>query len=292
MKLFTLILTFFLVTENLVAQHMGINTTMPLTALHIKSSGENTLTVENGAILNSNVKNSILFAHAIESSTFYKYTGAIKTIGTGIDEARLGFYTYANNSPGGMTERLSILNNGNVGIATTNPTYRFQVTGSTYLNGYVGIGTAASTSYDLSVGGASRFHTDLRIDGVLNPNTTLNIGDNAIVEGTLSVLNGKGIVRSTSSTQMKIKRASVVFGYSGLGAGSTATSGNLNFGEDFAAVTVTVGQCVSGTGDWAKVMIVPCNVDLNANTCQFAITNVSSSTISFDGSWQIVLVGN
>lgn len=47
MKLFTLILTFFLVTENLVAQHMGINTTMPLTALHIKSSGENTLTVEN-----------------------------------------------------------------------------------------------------------------------------------------------------------------------------------------------------------------------------------------------------
>lgn len=283
---------FFLLTANLDAQNIGVNTASPVSAFHIKSPGEAAMTIENATPLNTNIRTNLLFGNAIDGAGSYKYTGAIKTIGTSSTGARLGLFTGSGATPGSPLERISILNNGMVGISTTNPSYTLDVNGNTRLDGYVGIGTPPNVSYALSVNGSSRVYQDLRIDGVLNPNSVLNIGNNTLIEGTLTVQNGKGIVRSTSATQMKIKRASVGFAYTGLGAGSTATSGNLNFGEDFAAVTVTVGQCVSGTGDWAKVMIVPCNVDVNANTCQFAITNVSSSAITFDGSWQVVLVGN
>lgn len=292
MKSYVLTFILFSFMGSLAAQYTGINTTAPITSLHVKSATESVLTVENSTPLNSNVKTGILFANDIEGPSIFKYVGAIKTIGTGESSARLGLFTYASTTPSSLIERLSILGNGNVGIGTTAPGYDLDVSGTTRLNGNVGINTSPSGSYGLSVLGSTRLYSDLRVDGILNPNNTLSIGNNTTIEGTLTVQNGKGIVRSTSGTQMKIKRGTINLGVANFGAGATLTSGVLSFGEDFAAVTVTVGQCVSGTGDWAKVLVVPFNVDVNANTCQFAVTNVSSSTITFDGSWQVVMVGN
>jgi hypothetical protein len=160
----------------------------------------------------------------------------------------MGFFTYASTTPSNLIERLGILGNGNVGIGTITPGYDLDVSGYTRLNGNVGINTSLTGSYGLSVVGSTRLCNDLRVDGILNPNNTLGIGNNAITEGTLTVLNGQGIVRSTSSSLMKIKRASIHLVISSFAPGATLTSGVLNLGEDFAAVTVAVGQCHRGLG--------------------------------------------
>ncbi len=275
------------------SQNVGIGTKAPAYPLHILSSDSNLLLIDRKVDLSANLSNGILFGYNAVTSNLYRYAGAIKVIGKNIQEARLGFYTYASNLPSGLLERMSIMDDGNVGIGTTNPLYRLHVAnGSSYFSGNVGVQTAPTGSYSFDVSGATRLQGDVRIDGILNPNNPLAIGNNTTIEGTLTVENGKGIVRSTSGTQMKIKRTSIGLSFSALGAGSTVASGFLGFGESFSAVTVSMGQCFNGTGDWAKLLIVPFNIDLVNNRCQFNVTNTSNSAINFTGNWDVLLVGN
>ena len=189
----------------------------------------------------------------------------------------------------------SALITNRLGIADASPEYGLDVESTAYFGSNVGILTVPNLSYSLSVAGATRFYDDLRIDGILNPNNILTIGNSTVIEGSLTVNNGYGIVRSTNSTQMKIKRASFGLLASNFGAGTTITSGYLNFGEDFSAVTVTIGHCKTAEGvggEWPKVFIVPFDVDLVNNRCRFKITNVSNTAISFEASWEIVMIGN
>lgn len=274
------------------AQNVGIGTTSPVSALHTASGGNHVLTIENAASLDIGITTGLNFSAGINSANSIKYTGAIRTIGTSTAEARLGFFTYASNSPSGLFERLSILDNGNVGINSTNPQYDLTVGGTGYFTSYVGIQTLPNSSYALSVSGPARYYDDLRVDGILNPNNTLAIGNNTTVEGTLTVENGKGIVRSTTSTQMKIKRAGVGLSATNLAAGATIDSGFLNFNENFTNVSVVMGQVYNGTGDYGKVFIVPFEVDETNDRCRFKVTNVSGSPITFDADWEVVLIGD
>jgi hypothetical protein len=292
MKPFHLTFMLLCMTGILSAQNIGINTTSPRAPIHIRSAEENILTLENSNTLNVGMNTGMLFAHTLSGAASDKYTGAIKTMGTSAATARLGLFTGTTSNAQTLLERISILNNGNVGIGMIAPTYDLDVNGNSRFNGVIGIGMAPSASYGLSVSGYARYYGDLRIDGTLNPNNPLIIGNNTSIEGTLTVQNGKGIVRSTSGSQMKIKRINVSFGYTDLGPGATAYGGLLHFGEDYTSVTITAGHNVVGTGEWAKLMIVPYDVNLAEDSCQFAITNVSNSPITFSGTWQIVLVGS
>jgi hypothetical protein len=313
-KLFFLLIS-FVASLCCQGQNIGINTTTPVSAMHICAPDANGLVVENLSPLAIGTTAGMYFANGIEGGSPYKYTGAIKTIGESSSSARLAFFTAASSSQNWLNERMSISNIGNVGIGTANPICRLDILGAVRIASYLGIGTpnnaiypldvqgntrisgnvGISTSpsgYSLDVVGSVRLQDDIRIDGILNPNNELNIGNAVHIESGLTVYNGKGIVRSTSATQMKIKRTSVFFTIAAFAPGQTLTSGNMGFGEDFTSVTVTVGQSFNGTGDWAKVLIVPFNVDLVNNTCQFRATNVSNSTIDFSGNWEIVLIGN
>lgn len=274
------------------AQNVGIGTSTPVSIFHAATNVNHVFTAENTNSLSLGITTGINFAAGINSANNYKYTGAIRTIGTSTTDARLGLFTYTGNNPAGLIERLTILDNGNVGIGNINPLYNLSVSGSGYFTTYVGIQTPPNVSYSLSVSGAARYYSDLRVDGILNPNNALAIGNNTTIEGTLTVQNGKGIVRSVSSTQMKIKRTGVGFAGTNLGAGATIESGYLNFGEDYTAVTVLVGQAYNGTGDYAKVFVVPFEVDEVNDRCRFKVTNVASSAITFDADWEIVLIGN
>ncbi len=114
---------------------------------------------------------------------------------------------------------------------------------------------------------------------------------NVNVKDELTVDDGKGIVRSNTSTQQKIVRTTGSFTINNLGVGAYLDSGNLNY-ENFGGVpTVTVGQIVSSTatGEWYKVLIIPINV--TATECQLRLVNLASDTISFSGTWQFLIVG-
>ena len=109
--------------------------------------------------------------------------------------------------------------------------------------------------------------------------------------GDITVKNGKGIVRSADATQLKIIRTAVVLTGNSLAAGGSLTSGDL-FYEPFSGIpTVTVGQIddASATGDWYKVLIVP--IQVASNKCKLRIYNTSSATISFNATWNFLIVG-
>jgi hypothetical protein len=112
MKNLVLTLAIFLVQFSAMAQ------------VRIERNGSPDLQLYNMDALNTGITSRLLF----KSGTYY--TGNIGTIGTASNTARLSFFTQAAADPNALAERMTILNNGYVGIGTNNPTYKFDVQGS------------------------------------------------------------------------------------------------------------------------------------------------------------------
>jgi len=88
---------------------------------------------------NTVTTNPITLAAGVENGVYFKtsnrYTGAIKTIGTGTAAARMGLFAYASTSVVNLREYLSITDVGDVGIGMTNPAAKLQVARGTGING-------------------------------------------------------------------------------------------------------------------------------------------------------------
>ncbi|UAY53465.1 hypothetical protein [Ferruginibacter albus] len=116
------------------AQNVGVGTTTPPVKLTVQdASASNLLLLSNFNAMNTNVRSTLLFGGPDYVS------GQIGTIGTSNVTARLGFLTgysvtgVVNN----FVERLSILNNGYIGINQTNPQYLLDVNGNASYNGNI-----------------------------------------------------------------------------------------------------------------------------------------------------------
>jgi hypothetical protein len=105
------------------AQNVGIGALTPDHKLHISGNTSTLLKLENTTSLNTGIMSEMYF------KTGTHYTGAIKTIGNGTLAARLGFFTYAATNQTALLERMSILDNGYVGIGFNNPQYLLDVNG-------------------------------------------------------------------------------------------------------------------------------------------------------------------
>lgn len=114
------------------AQNIGIGTPAPLMKFHISSSTDTALLLfENTNPLAAGTSTGMY----IRNGSYY--TGAIKTTGTGAVFARMGFYTYASSLPDNLQERMSITDEGNVGIGITAPAAKLDINGDIRIRGGV-----------------------------------------------------------------------------------------------------------------------------------------------------------
>lgn len=127
MKKLLFITIIFCLTKNSIAQNVGIGTTYPLMKLHIAKNDSAVALFENTQPLNINVSNALYFK---TGNSFFSYTGAIKTVGESTTGARLGLFTSAAYTANGLQERMSITDNGDVGVGNINPLMKFHVTKS------------------------------------------------------------------------------------------------------------------------------------------------------------------
>jgi hypothetical protein len=98
--------------------------------LHISSAVDTALLlVDNTNALNVNTNTGVYFKNGSY------FTGAIKAIGTGTVYARMGFFTFATSFQNGLQERLSIADDGNVGIGVDNPTAKLDINGDIKIRG-------------------------------------------------------------------------------------------------------------------------------------------------------------
>lgn len=108
------------------AQKIGVNTTIPLMQLDVRSSDSAALLLFNTQPFSDSEKTALYFRAGSN------YTGAIKTHvqSAGNQYARLGFFTYSLSNANALKERMSILDNGYVGINTVSPTSNLEVDGT------------------------------------------------------------------------------------------------------------------------------------------------------------------
>jgi len=105
------------------AQDVGIGTLTPDFKLHVSSNSSELFKLDNTTSLNTGIMSEMYF------KTGTHYTGGLKTIGNGTFTARLGFFTYAATNSSALLERMSIMDNGLVGIGTNSPGFLLDVNG-------------------------------------------------------------------------------------------------------------------------------------------------------------------
>ncbi len=100
---------------------IGVGANMaPLMKLHVEDADSNIALFSNNHLLADNIKTGIFFRTGNIFTGSY-FTGAIKTTGVSSTDARLGLFTGANLNANSLTEKLSVLSNGRVGIGITAP---------------------------------------------------------------------------------------------------------------------------------------------------------------------------
>ncbi len=115
---------FMLCSAYCMAQNVGIGETNPTESkLQVKTADSAALLIQNTATPN-----------LTKTALFYKsdnnFSGSIATVKTANLTYRMGLYTFGGAAASGLKERVSILDGGNVGIGTTNPTAKLEVAGT------------------------------------------------------------------------------------------------------------------------------------------------------------------
>lgn len=289
--------------------NVGIGTAAPLVRLSVDSSIMVDQANSNQGFLD---KSALYFGSD-------KRVGILRSFLTGSSGRNgLGFFT--NN-----TRRVTIDSTGQVGIGTINPVQTLHVNGNTYLAGNVGIGsstpdyafenlwgynymfyglgvgTVPGSTYLLDVGAAGsgvRFRGDLRVDGVVNPTTTFQVGSNATVDGTLTVNNGKGVAyNANAATNMRIYQFTtatfnaVLPGFGLSAEGAIAFNGGFTSNPRVFVGDIDVTGGASGELYRVQLQLYGCTTSAGVTTCKARLLNTSPNSVNYSITWNCIAIG-
>ena len=289
--------------------NVGIGTTAPAAQLAV-----------NGSVMvdQANASDGFLTGNSLYFGSDKK-VGILRSFLFG-SSGKNGLSFFTNN-----TRRMTIDSTGQVGIGTINPLQSLHVVGNTYLSGFLGIGntspdyafenlygynymyyglgigTAPNSTYLLDVGtGATRFQGDVRVNGILNPNNQLNIGNNTAIEGSLTVNNAKGVAYNpASATNLRVYPFTTATFTAILGGFELSAEGAIVFGGNFTSVPkVFVGdEDLSGgsAGELHRVelKLYGCKLEANGNSsCKARLLNTSPNPVNYTITWNCVAIGN
>ena len=130
------------------------------------------------------------------SGTWAEEWAAVRAIFPGAGNSHLTFST----KPGGtaMTEKVRILDNGNVGIGTTNPTTKLQVNGTITATSYAGDGSNL-TGISAGATGGGTDQVFYENDITVNSSYTITTGKNAMTAGPVEIANGATVTIPSGS---------------------------------------------------------------------------------------------
>jgi hypothetical protein len=247
----------------------------------VEKSGSPDLKLYNINALNTGVSSRMLF----KTGTYF--TGAIGTTGTTASTANLSFFTQSTSDQNALLERMTILNNGFVGIANSNPLYQFHVKAS-------GIGiTQESTSGTVKVG----FYTSSNEAYVQTHNSIplYFATNNSSAQMALTTTGRLGIGTTAPSTKLEVKGKTKVIQQAGEDA-ALEVSGNIKFtGANpvaFVATATETNQIIidhpaSNGNPNAIILVTPRqdpNTYFNGSIAVQYVTNI--------GKWRIIPTGN
>jgi hypothetical protein len=198
---------------------VGIGTASPASQLMVYGSagtgapvtGGGTLLVGDSALGSTNAGGAVLFGGGNSSGQYFAgIKGALQN-GSGNASGNLNFYTRVNATDGSLTQQMTILSSGNVGIGTTGPGYKLDVEGGqvnasggfciagsciaswptgnvTSVFGRTGAVTAASGDYTVAqVTGAAPLASPTFTGSVTIVNGSLGVGMSSVPNGQMSI---------------------------------------------------------------------------------------------------------
>ncbi len=165
-----------------------------------------TLNSPNGGLLS--LRNSNALSNGISSDIYFggnNYTtGIIRTIGKSANNARMGFFTGYSFTGGAnfLVERMTIANNGNIGINNNDPDAKLAVNGRTKLVQQTGDSAALEINGGLKVSGTNSFAFTLSalgnmLDQSLDPTTNSPIAKYVRIDHPLANNNPNAILMVT-----------------------------------------------------------------------------------------------
>ena len=221
------------------AQNVGIGTVNPLAPLHVVSATTEKLRLENTTTLAANISNEMYF------KTGSWFTGAIKTTGASSNTARMSFYTFASGSTSGLNERMSILDNGIVGIGNIAPSLA-----GLSVDNKVGAVNAIFGSTDIGVAIESNF-PGVAFNSYYNGSrTTMTNGYGGLLG--MNPVTGEFYIQTSSSsltggTVMPLFSRISISNSGRVGIGGPSTTGSmLQVTPSFGTADIEVNAQVSG----------------------------------------------